>query len=57
LDTKKQRGQIATAVEVRPRTLQTSKATTTLSRGVFAYSCLHKIFGRFQQQISAKRYI
>jgi len=34
LKQKKQRGQLPTAVEVRPRTRLTSNATTTLWRGV-----------------------
>jgi len=47
---------LPTAVEVRPRTRLTSNATTTLSRGVFAYYFVRQMkFGRFQQQNYAKR--
>jgi len=54
---KNQRGQIAYAVlKVRPRTHQTSKATTTLYRGVYFF-CWIVNFGRFKVQNSAKRYI
>lgn len=55
---KYQRGQIARAVsEARPRAHPTTKSNDHAFTWRFAFSVGFEIFGRFQKQNSAKRYI